>query len=46
MKTLSRKYGDSKVKEALEMYKDKSYKVRDIEIATGVPCSTISKWAK
>lgn len=46
MKTLSRKYEDSKVKEALEMYKDKSYKVRDIEIATGIPCSTISKWAK
>ena len=31
MKTLSRKYGDSKVQEALEMYKDKSYKVKDIE---------------
>lgn len=46
MKTLSHKYGDSKVKEALEMYKDESYKVKDIEAATGVPCSTISKWAK
>lgn len=46
MKTLSRKYEDSKVKEALEMYKDKSYKVRDIETMTGIPCSTISKWAK
>ena len=46
MKTVYRRYEDSKIQEALDMYKDKSYRVKDIETATGVPCSTISKWAK